>query len=125
METPSSSATRQMELSSNSWIFAVGEGDIPHHFDDLEPAILVEGALQDAGELVKADRIAVALLGLFDQASGRGVVEPEALFKHRFQASSLGPVQVAVGGGDMHQQRGGGEPVIFLIEGFFGGLGAA
>ncbi len=105
--------------------FAVREGDVPHHFDDLKPALLVEGALQDAGELVEIHRIAVALFGLFDEARGRGVVEPEALLDHRLEAPPLRLVGRAVGGGDMHEERSGGEPVIVFGEDFFGGARAS
>jgi hypothetical protein len=78
---------------------AVGIGDVPHHFDDLEPSVLVEGALEDARELVKIDGVAVALLGLFDEALGRGVVEPEALLDQVLEAtpsaSSVSPSEAA------------------------------
>ncbi len=57
---------------------AIGEGDLPHHFDDLHAAVFIERTLERIGEMIEIDRLAVARFGGANETRRRLRVERES-----------------------------------------------
>src|SRR5260370_6882335 len=53
--------------------------DFPHHLDNSPPAGLVERAVDQAGEMIEVDGIAIGRTGFVDQLGGHLFIEIEAL----------------------------------------------
>src|SRR5260370_38400585 len=63
--------------------------DFPHHLDNSPPAGLVERAVDQAGEMIEADGIAIGRTGFVDPLGGHLVIEIEAALEHRMQLVAL------------------------------------
>ena len=120
---PSRSAARQTHIVLELGDLAVGEHHLPHHLDDAEPALLVDLAHDDAGEMIEIDRLALDQRGRGDQLVGGAGIELEAGFDQAVQLALLDRGGLAVERDDVDQQRGRREPVVGLVEGALLGSG--
>src|SRR5712691_3104607 len=71
-------------------------GGFPHHLDDAPAPFLVERAIDQVGEMIEVDRLAVRRDRGVEQLGGARLVEVEAIFEDVVQAVALGLRQVAV-----------------------------
>ena len=95
---------------------AVGESDLPHHRDDLLPALLIEDFGQRVGEMVEIDGLAILRFGKLDQARRRLGIETKPVFDEFTQPFALRCVDMAVGSGEMDEERNGGEAKVIRGE---------
>src|SRR5208283_109671 len=95
---------------------AVCVSELPEHADELAAAFLVERTFQDAGEMIEIDGLALALGRMRDQVARLRMGEIEALFDESLHSRALVGVELAVDGGDMDEQRSGGQMVVLVLE---------
>src|ERR1041385_4359007 len=95
---------------------SVRENHLPHHLDDTEAPCFVERAVDQAGEVIKVDRLVVGPRAGIDQRVGCGVIECEARLEHRAQPVAFDAGHVAVDGRGVDQQGGCGEPIVVFLE---------
>src|SRR5215471_4128595 len=88
----------------------------PHHLDQTQAAILVERAVDQAGEMVEVDGIAISRDGGVNQRGGGRIVKGKPVFEQGVQFVALDARHVSIDGGDVNQQRGRREPVIVIRE---------
>ena len=94
----------------------IGKRDSPHHFDNLEPTVFVERALEDIGEMIKVDGFVITAFGCRNQPRRRSVVEAKVALDDLFQADFLGPVDYTIRFGEMDEQSDRRETVVVLTE---------
>src|SRR6266568_6940989 len=61
---------------------AVSIDDFPHHLDNAPPPLLVERAIDAAGEVVEIDRFVLGGRRFIDKLGGGGIVEVEPVLEH-------------------------------------------
>jgi hypothetical protein len=74
----------------------IGKCDIPQHFHDFFPTVIVESALQDVSKIVEINSFAVALFREGDQFRGGICVEAEAFLDDFLQPAPLGEADLAI-----------------------------
>ena len=95
---------------------AVGIDQLPHHFDDAEPACLVHRAHDDAGEMIEIDRLALDQRRGRDQLIGGAGIKPEAAFDQAVKLALFRFGRFAVERDDVNQQRGRRQPISGIVE---------
>src|SRR5882672_11075406 len=89
---------------------------LPHHFDDPEPALLIHRAHDDAGEMIEIDRLALdPRRGGYQLIRGTGI-EPETGFKQPMQLPLFNVGWFAVERNDVNQQRGGRQTIPGIVK---------
>ena len=101
---------------------AIRVGDLEHHLDQPQAAVGVERALQHVDEIIVIKRLVVPADGGVDETRGLIPLQAEARRQNIKQASALGRRAHPVRVGDVHQQRGRGQPVVAFLE--LAGVGA-
>ena len=95
---------------------AVGIDQLPHHFDDAEPARLIHRTHDDAGEMIEVDRLALDQRRGRDQLIGVAAIEPETAFDQAVKLALFGLGGFAVERDDVNQQRGRRQTIAGIVE---------
>ena len=94
----------------------VGKHHLPHHLHHAPAAPLVEGAIDQMGEVIKVDRLVLGRRRLVDQFIGARIVERKAALDHGAQGVALALRHVAVDGGRVHQQSCRRQTIVVVSE---------
>src|SRR5258706_1621731 len=84
---------------------AVGVPQLPHHFDDAEPALLIHGAHEDAGKRIEIARLTLDQRRGGDQLIRRAGIKPKAACEEAVKFAFFDVGWFAVERDHVNQQR--------------------
>src|SRR3954453_21431715 len=94
----------------------VGIHQLPHHFDNEEPAGLIHRAYDDAGELIEIYRLALHQSRRGDQLVRRAGIKSEAAFDKAMKLAFFRGRRLTIDRSHMYQQRGRRQPISGIVK---------
>src|SRR5437588_11139001 len=94
----------------------VGIHQLPHHFDNAEPARFIHRAHDDAGEVIKIDRLALHQGRRGDQLVCRAGIKSEAAFDEAMKLAFFRSRRLTIDRSHMYQQRGRRQTISGIVK---------